>query len=260
MSQARKTLLLWLALVAMFVAIYALMSPTGERPGSGAGRSPRVWLYVAIPVVVVGLVLWVRRANAKNAALREGIELLAKGRSAEALQKFEGWRKSMPGQPAGPYNVGVARLTLWQLEEARREFEAGLALNQKKDAGLAALAPEHLALTDALLGRLASSRTWLTQVPTGKGDLGRVALTEAILHFREGNPAAAEAKLAVYEVKQLSGTLGAFARALRAFCAEALVGELRHVDKVGLFAESGPERLKAAWPEFIAFVERAPAE
>ena len=42
-------------------------------------------------------------------------------------------------------------------------------------------------------------------------------------------------------------------------CIEKLTGELRHVDRIALFGETGPEELRKAWPELIAFVERAPA-
>jgi hypothetical protein len=40
---------------------------------------------------------------------------------------------------------------------------------------------------------------------------------------------------------------------------EEASGELRHVDAVPLFGETGPEGLRKAWPELIAVVERAPA-
>ena len=69
----------------------------------------------------------------------------------------------------------------------------------------------------------------------------------------------ARAKLSTFEVKQTSGTIGTFARTLDAFCIERLTGELRHIDRIALFGETGPEGLRKAWPEFIAFVERAPA-
>lgn len=40
---------------------------------------------------------------------------------------------------------------------------------------------------------------------------------------------------------------------------EHLSGEKRHVDRIALFGETGPEGLRKGWPELIDFVERAPA-
>jgi hypothetical protein len=34
-------------------------------------------------------------------------------------------------------------------------------------------------------------------------------------------------------------------------------GEQRHVDRVTLFGEVGPDRLGAFWPELVAWVEKA---
>ena len=99
----------------------------------------------------------------------------------------------------------------------------------------------------------------LAEVPAGRGDPGRVGLAEAILLIRAGDAMGARAKLGRFEVKHMAGTIGALARTLDALCIERLTGELRHVDRVALFGESGPDELRKAWPELIAFVERAPA-
>ena len=119
--------------------------------------------------------------------------------------------------------------------------------------------PEQVALANALVGRLGAARTALAEIPGDKGDPGRVGLAAAIISAREGQWANARSKLGSYEVKQMSGTVGALSRALDAWCIEQLTREARHIDRVALFGEASPDELKKHWPEFIAFVERAPA-
>jgi len=55
-------------------------------------------------------------------------------------------------------------------------------------------------------------------------------------------------------------TLGqrhAFRDALVAWCVEQRSDAQWPVDVALLFGEAGPERLRSAWPEFAAFVDRA---
>lgn len=115
---------------------------------------------------------------------------------------------------------------------------------------MVALLPEHLALTHALLGRTGDAQRMLIEVPAGQGDPGLVALAQAILlqRARADDAAGARAKLNSFEAKQLTGSIGALARTLDALCIEKLTGELRHVDRVAQFGETG----------LVAFVERAP--
>jgi hypothetical protein len=60
-------------------------------------------------------------------------------------------------------------------------------------------------------------------------------------------------------VKQLGGGTGALVNALRAWAIERTTGELRHVDRVLLFGETGPQAVEKVWPELAQFVARAPA-
>ena len=147
---------------------------------------------------------------------------------------------------------------MWQLESAATQLELARQLSGENTGALVALLPEHLALTYALLGRSADAQASLAAVPTSRAYPGRLALVTAIILARTGDPAGARSKLASFEAKQLGGVMGALARTVDAFCVELLTAELRHVDRVALFGETGADGLSRAWPELIAFVERAP--
>ena len=61
-----------------------------------------------------------------------------------------------------------------------------------------------------------------------------------------------------YELRSLGGPTRGLSDALKAWSVELTTGGRRHVDRVALFGEAGPEGLREAWPELVAFVERAP--
>jgi len=271
MSNSVKTIILWVVLIVLFVAFYQVFQ---HAPSDGAapepvsertGHAESAWSSVVLqwlPIVFLFLffVFFLRALQKRHAASHEGARLLNQGRYLQALEYFDKYRREQSKQPAGPFNTGVARLQLWKLDEALNDLEAAVRLtNKRQPEELAALLPEHQALTLALLGRAAEARQKLAAVPAGTGDPGRQALTEAILLARAGDAAGARTKLGIFEVKQLGGTVGALARTLDALCIEQLTAERRHVDRVALYGEASPDGLKRAWPELVAFVERAPA-
>lgn len=267
MSSSVKTIGVWVVLMVMLVAIYQIFSvPPAEGTDAATastGSQTSWWSIFAgwLPIVFIFLffIFFLRAQQKKHADTHEGVRLLNQGRYSQALELFERYRKRQPSQPVGPFNVGSTRLQLWKLESALTELEAAKKLNATKIAQLRALLPEHLALTHALLGRAGDARRELSEIPAGTGDPGRLALVEAILAARSGDAASARTRLSAFEVKQMSGTVGAFARTLDAWCIERLTGELRHVDRVALFGEASPDELRKHWPELVAFVERAPA-
>lgn len=265
MKQSTKTLLLWVALIIGFVAFYNIFANDPSRPPAPRDPdAPSVWTSILttwLPVVFLFLffIFFMRRMRNQHAPTHDGVRLLYQGRYVQALQKFEEYRRAQPQQPAGPFNTGSTKMQLWKLESALLDLQASEKLANGKVPTMAAMIPEHLALTLALLGREGEARLQLAAIPAGQGDPGRVALVEGILLARRGDAAGARAKLNTFEVKQMAGTVGGLARALDAFCIEQLNGELRHVDRIALFGETGPDELRRAWPEFIAFVERAPA-
>ncbi len=254
----RKSLGLWVLLIVLFVAFYNLYS-TPAATQQGQTHSSQGWVtWAVLGAVVLAIVLYVRHAQKKVARTHEGVRFLREGRYAQALEVFESVRLTNKKDPTLLYNCAVTRLHLWQLENARRDFEAVKAMKGEK-AAIVTLLPEHLALAYVLSGRLGEATRELATVPADKGEPGRLTLVTALVLLRSGEAAGARAKLASFEVKQLGGAMGTLARTAEAFCIEHLSGEKRHVDRIALFGETGPEGLRKGWPELIDFVERAPA-
>lgn len=259
-----RTIVLWLVLVAAFFGFYRFFAAHPPAEPMPETDDATLWRGIAtqfLPLIVLFTIFVVvmRRSRKKNALANEGVGLMSQGRYAEALEKFEQYRRANPKEAAGAFNAGVAKLSLWKLESAAEDLKAAEQLGGHKLATLVTLLPEHLALTLALLSDEPGARRSLAALPAGKGDAGRIALAEAILLARSGNSSEARRLLGSFEAKQLGGSVGALARTVDAMCVESLTGELRHVDRIALFGETGPQELRKAWPEIVAFVERAPA-
>lgn len=214
---------------------------------------------VGIPLLVGGALLLYFGSSAAPAAnpLEEGVRLLNHGRYSAALEQFRQLAARQPVNPLVQFNVGVACLQLWQLDKALAAFERAVALGASRDHRLARLLPEYVALATALLNRPDSAQR-LAQARSAGGDPSKLAIAEAVLSARSGDFTAARAKLGTFEARQLGGVMGALGRAADAFCVERLTGELRHVDRIGLFGETGADGLRAVWPELVTFIERAP--
>ena len=254
-----KVVLLGVGLIILFITLRA---PDGDAVPEA--NFPQQWWSIFVRFLPFGFFLlisffYVRRFRLMRAPMNEGVKLLGQGRYVQALEIFEKYRQAQPNEPAGAFNSGSTKLQLWKLDAALADLESSRAMAKGKVPALAALLPEHLALVQALLGRVGDARESLKDLPPDQADPGRVRLAEAIVLARHGDAAGARTKLSSFEVKQMSGTIGALARTLDAMCIEQLTGELRHVDRVALFGETGPDELRKAWPELISFVERAPA-
>lgn len=259
-----KTIALWVVLIILFVAFYRVFSKPPDPDAVPVPRSadsgwvsffPRV-----VPVAFLGLFFafyWLARRRYDSTI--EALRLFRQGRYVQALAIYEKYRKAQPKQPLAALNCGAARLFLWKLEQALLDLEEAQRLLGSQEWELRGMLLENLALTQALLGRAGEARLTLTEIPEGKADPARVGLTEAILLARTGDAAGARAKLSSFEVKQLGGSIGAMSRAVDGFCLETLTGQRRHLDRVALFGETGPDELRKAWPELVAYVERAPA-
>jgi tetratricopeptide (TPR) repeat protein len=194
----------------------------------------------------------------RQGPLHEGARLLTQGRYLQALEQFETFRKAQPRVAAAAYNCGISRMSLWKLESALVDLETAQRLGGLAQPHLKVLLSEQLALALALVGRTTEAHHQLRQI-SDPSDAAHVALASAILLVRTGDWATARTKLGTLEVKRMWGTTGALARTLDAFCIEQLSQERRYVDRVALFGEASPDELRKYWPEFVAFVERAPA-
>ncbi len=268
MARHWRTFFLWTSLLGLFTAMYLLFS---KQPNSGAAGTPAgadggssVWWDILTqwsPLFVLGVasLIFLAVQRRRHAAHAQGVRFLNQGRYLQALERFSEYRQREPQQAAAAFNTALARLHLWRLDEALADLQFASARPANRGTELAEWVPEYQALTLALLGRTGEATEQLRSIQAGDGDPGLVALTEAIVLVRGGDLSGARVRLGSFEVKRLGGPLGALARTLDAMCIEQLTGERRYVDRVALYGEASPEGLQRAWPELVAFVERAPA-
>lgn len=262
MLNAKWTIALWVILIILFVAFYQVFSGPHAVTPPQQPQAPSPWVSSftrMLPIVFLGLFgFFYFYLVRKQAVAQEGARLLAQGRYLQALEQFEAYRKAQPRAAAAAYNCGLTRLRLWKLESALLDLEAARRLGGLGQPLLKTLLHEQLALALALVGRTSEAHQLLREL-SGSGEAADVALASAILHARKGDWAAARTKLATLEVKRMWGTTGALARTLDALCIEQLTQERRYVDRIALFGEASPDELRKHWPEFVAFVNRAPA-
>jgi hypothetical protein len=181
-----------------------------------------------------------------------------KGRFAEALELWTQSFEKTPWKPTVRFNIASARINLWQLRRAREDLLQSLALAAKaKQTALPPVAHVQLAFLEALEGNVAASREYSAKGQSAATDQLPL-LTEAVLDLREGRVEKAHRALRQSETRQIQGTLGELVRTLDTYCVFLVSGEVRHVDKVALFHEASPDELLRAWPQFAAFLARAP--
>lgn len=210
-----------------------------------------------VAAFVLFLVFWrLMQGGQQHArAIREGDRLMALGRAAEALAAYETAVRHAPKNALGPSKVGIAKTLLWRPAAALDAFARARAASV---GGITPSAVEHEALVKALSGDVSGARRSLQEVPAPARDPRLTALVEAVLMARAGDFRAVLDRVSGFDAKQLPGVLGALGRTLEAWAVELTSGERRHVDRVALYGESGPDELGRAWPELVAFTERAP--
>lgn len=259
MAQAWKTIALWVLLIVLFIAFYNFFSSAPDEVQEGGRsfvRGPWFWVFILV-VFVVLFVFFLKRNQKAYAINNDGITLLGQGRYIDALAKFREAEPLMKNQPLIHYNLGVVMMWLWQLNEAEAEFQKA---KKKTAAGvdLKNLVMPQLALLYALRGNVTEARRELSDA--GKLNLSAHAsslVAEGVLALRHGEARTAAQFLGRQEVKQLGGVSRALADACYNWAIEQATGEQRYVDRVMLFGEVGPDRLKAFWPELVAYVQTA---
>jgi tetratricopeptide (TPR) repeat protein len=251
-----RRLLLWLVLVGFFLVAYVL---AGKLPEALRVRFVTSWFPFAMFALFFAVfVLFFSWARAANRLSVEGNSLLAQGRFVEAIAMFERAAKLARRSNVLPYYRGVALLCLWRVAEAEASF-AEAASQRLATADLTKLLFPSRSLTAALLGKDDLARERLAEAERiGAGATAEALLARAVLAVRARRWSDARELLQRYEVKLLGGPMRGLADALYAWCVEQSSGELRPVDRVGLFGEAGPESLKRLWPDFTDFVARAP--
>lgn len=94
-------------------------------------RSPWRWIAAGGLVVVLGMLAWLQRDTLDAAALqREGLTLLEKGRTAEAIGAFE--RALTAGEDASTRLLLAGALkSIGRFDDASREYKRALTLDPK---------------------------------------------------------------------------------------------------------------------------------
>jgi hypothetical protein len=211
--RARKTLVLWVLLVLMFLAIWQFLSPSGEahpRPEAPACE-PSFWsaslLTVVLPFGLFGLIFfWFFRTYRQSVDFNLSQErariALAEGRAREAIDAFVRLAASHARRPA--YETGallsLAQAQLWagaiddaiatlvRVERARRVLGA---------SHVRTLAAAHLAFAYALAGQLDAADRWVREararVAKNRDDRlvvgAHLRLAEATIAIRQGDAA-----------------------------------------------------------------------
>lgn len=251
----RSRIALCFSLVGVFFFLYFLLQPA-QRSGAPSASSAilRDWVpLLLLFVFFVAFMIFVRRAMKGTRLNNQGVALMQQARYLAALEKFQAalpvWRS-----PLIPYNVGIARLNLWQVHQALPFFEK--AWNSRL-TNLKHLAAPYLALASAIEGRSEAARKWLGEAATrGNSSSSHALLAEGVLACRAGDWPEAAAVLQRNELNALGGPQRGLVEALRSWCL-ARQGVSRPVDRVALFGEASPDALRALWPEFVEFVEKA---
>jgi hypothetical protein len=225
-SKAKRTLVLWVVLVVMFVAIYSLMAPSAPRAAE-APVEQAPWILRTLPHVlpwafvmfVMGFLVWNgKRARSYNRAVAPAMRALRQRRLADAEAGFiEHARVAGKAPFAGAvshHNLAAVRLRRGDFDGAAADLaqvERWSGLGFASD--LRVFAAASLAQTHALGGDVALARRWLEVAqrrlpkavnPTDK--LGAFVLAEALVLLREGKPREALA-LDDQHASELEGTV-----------------------------------------------------
>lgn len=253
---------LWVALIVLFVVFYNFFSapnagPDGEAlpPPWWLGPMPFAFIVGAIVLAMLSvLFIRLRRMGALNV---EGLQLVQEGRYVDALAVFERARRVQPRNMVLAYNVATAQLKLWRLAETVTELEK---VQAGPLPGLKALAPPMIALAHALQGQAQLAHRCLEQAKSLQNEgAPEAVLASAVLACRAQNWPEARVLLSRRELRTLGGPPRGLSDALRAWTAHQLDGVRAPIDRISLFGEAGPQQLRQAWPELIAFVDGAPA-
>ncbi|NNB91164.1 hypothetical protein HJC10_26250 [Corallococcus exiguus] len=211
---------------------------------------PVVMFALLVPIALYFLPRYRRSQKLTD----EGLQLLSEGRVAAALERFEASRPLAKVQVIPTYNIGIARLQLWQLPVAGRELSS---LESRKDLTpqFRAVLSAALALVDALEGRLARVEPRLAEARSRVDfPLWFAPLASAVVACREGRWAEARELLADAALENLNGPLRGLRNVLDVWCVEQITGEARPVDAIALFGEASQDSLEAAWPELVNYV------
>jgi hypothetical protein len=204
---AKKTLVTWVVLIAMFAAIYAFLTPSGDtaaaaspEPSSSAGGAP--WVAVLVPSVMLvafvyltwwrsrGYLTYGRESSPGLIALREG----KLDEAERALSSLAAKYKSPLVGAHARFNLATVHMRQGKLDAAEADFtaiERWINVGYMSDIRLLAA----IGLTElfALRGKPELARRWLVDARkrydrnlNGVHQLGSLVLAELLVLAREG--------------------------------------------------------------------------
>jgi hypothetical protein len=249
-KQKRLGSVLGIVLGTGIIALFECVPGSRQVVGEFFARPP----YILVGLLVLMTLYFVPRYRKSARLNSEGNQLLQTGHVVAALEKFEVARSLARSKVVPTFNIGIARLQLWQLDAAEREL---MSLEERDDLlpWFRSALYSALALVAALDGRLWQAVQRLDEVKVLPGDTPVMAmLASAVIACRTGKEAEARTQLERPEVQKLEGPLRGLREALVAWCQERLTGEHRPVDVIAVFGEASPDKLQKAWPELVAFL------
>jgi hypothetical protein len=272
-SNAKKTVLLWLCLIVMFLAIYQLFS--GPTQSSHHHSHTSSWdptsLIVSslVAALLLRLVFWGRATNRFNVDNAVAETQLARGQVELALaqlvgmrQRYRRWRSL---RNAVEHNLARVELRQGKLDSALDRFAAVANSRGKVEmAETRRKAMLHLAIGYALKGDVTAATAWLGAFDKWPGALCVVdPLARALIELRRGHYDAVARDLETRwrELEQrLTGDGLRPLRVVRAFAvahgtsrdAEAAPALLQ---PLGQGAREELRWLGAGWPELQQFID-----
>jgi hypothetical protein len=167
-TSVRKTVVIWLILIVMFIAIFMLMNANDPSPVERSGYSGW-WIGVGIAAtvgVVILLLVWVAGGTKQfNERAAPGLAAIAEGNFTQAAQLFEQLAKRYRAKPnfaaVAHYNRGYALMLSGDTAAA-----VGVLLGVERTPKLAAGGVRRLAATQiarcfALAGDVDKAQHWL---------------------------------------------------------------------------------------------------
>ncbi len=278
-NRAKRTLLLWVVLIALFILIYNFIDATphhGQQPPPPPAGYSGWWIWIAALAGLVPLayVLWqFGHSTEFNALQTPALEALADSKYSEAAKLFgalaQRFKMRAQLRSVAAFNQGYA---LIRCGEAAAAVGALLWVERSPSlqrGGVRQLAAIELARAFAIGGDLDKARRWITSArerPAGTADptnaAARLEATELLLLCREGKHDEAvrlceqqwprfESHLAITQMREVW--------LLRAFAVAATTGprDGGTVDAWLGFLRGAPAGslawLTERWPELAAF-------
>lgn len=277
---SKRTLLLWMVLIALFLAIWSFLAPdTPAKQPSVPSRFGGWWIGLIPAVPVVGFAVYFvrtyKQALGFDLALERGRRAMAERRFQDAARAYAEVAAAHAKHPvyasSATSQCAAARLAAGEIEQARALFTE---VEKNRSVLFASAIRLHaaiqLGMTNALLGELDAAEAWVNEVRTRfrktkderLANASLLCLVEVIIELRRGRRADA-LQLLESNWLTLRETLTAnhmrVVEVIRSF-AEANPGQREYAAPAGRLVRIEPVQegefayLGVGWPEMKTFL------